>query len=129
MFQPLAPEEIPNLRESRRGRISYPIMKSFMESNEKAVQFNPPPTIKQSKSGLAALLKFYVNRHELPIEVIFRGGKLYLVRTDVDDNGEFDPNWKFQRKTREDGDSITPPQAPMTPSEALRHVQEGAIKD
>jgi hypothetical protein len=86
MFIDVSPEDIPNLIEGRRGRVSYPLIKGFLESGKKAAQLDRAG-IKQSVGQLNMCLNSYLKNHKLPIKIIIRSGELYFLRTDVDSNG------------------------------------------
>lgn len=85
-FIEVDPKEIPNVRESHRGRVSYPILKSFLETNKPLVQLDRTG-IQQSLQGLTSCLNSYIRNHDLPIKMFTRKGEIYLMRTDLDDNG------------------------------------------
>lgn len=85
-FIPVDPEEVPNLREGRRGRVSYPILKAFLESNMPLARLDRTG-MAQSLQALSMTLNQYVRTHDLPIQMFTRSGEIYLARTDVDDNG------------------------------------------
>jgi hypothetical protein len=86
-FIDVDPKEIPNLREGRRGKVSYPILKSFLETNKVLVMMDRAG-MKQSVQSLTMALNTYIRNHDLPIKIFQRSGELYLMRTDVDDNGD-----------------------------------------
>lgn len=85
-FIPVAPEDVPNLREGRRGRVSYPILKSFLETNVPLAQLDRTGMV-QSAQSLNMCLNQYIRNHDLPIEMFTRSGEIYLARTDVDEEG------------------------------------------
>lgn len=80
-------------REGRRGRVSYPIIKSFMELNIVVVKIDPASTTK-NPAYLRSLLTSYVRSHQLPIRIFSQEGALHLARLDIDANGNIDPNWR-----------------------------------
>jgi hypothetical protein len=93
-FIPVEPDEIDNLRDGRRGRVSYPILKSFLETGLPLAKLDRTG-IQQSLMSLTSSLNAYVRNHELPIKIFQRRGELYLMRLDLDPNGEprpWDPN-------------------------------------
>lgn len=87
---PVDPNEIPNLREAHRGRVSYPILKTFLETGFVAGQVDRTG-IQQSLQGLNSSLNAYIKSHGLPIKLINRGGQIYLIRLDTDDDGNVGP--------------------------------------
>ena len=84
-FIPISPEEIDsiNLREGHRGRVSYPILKSFMETGEAMAQLDRTG-VQQSLQSLSSSLGAYIRSHELPIKLFTRRGQIFLARTDID---------------------------------------------
>lgn len=85
-FIPVAPEDVPNLREGRRGRVSYPILKAFLESDMPLAKLDRTG-MSQSLQALSMTLNQYVRTHDLPIQMFTRSGEIYLARTDVDEDG------------------------------------------
>lgn len=84
-FIPVSPEEIDsiNLREGHRGRVSYPILKSFMELGEPMCQLDRTG-MQQSLQSLSSSLGAYIRSHNLPIKLFMRRGQIFLARTDID---------------------------------------------
>jgi hypothetical protein len=108
-FIPVKPEDIPNFRESHRGRVSYPILKAFLETGEVLVQVDREG-VQQSLQGLNSSLGAYIKSHNLPIKLFNRGGELYLMRTDTDDEGDVLPlNLNNYGRVKEDV-GISPPE-------------------
>lgn len=87
------PEEVDNTRSAHRGRVSYPIIKGFLETEFQIAEVQPGDT-KRKVGTLAILLRSYIGTHSLPITVISRSGRLYLMRLDIDDKGKAIPDWK-----------------------------------
>jgi hypothetical protein len=82
-FIDVDPNEIPNLRDGRRGRVSYPILKSFMETGKVLAKLDRTG-IQQSLQSLNSSLGAYIRSHNLPLRVFNRQGEIYLARTDTD---------------------------------------------
>lgn len=95
-FVDVDPEEIPNHREGRRGRVSYPILKSFLETN-KYVAMLDRTGMQQSLQSLYSSLRAYIVSHELPIKIFSRQGQIYLMRLDIDEEGNFIEGWQLER--------------------------------
>ena len=74
-----------------RGRVSYPILKMFLETEEYCVRLDRTD-MQQSLMSLTSCLSSYVERHKMPIKVFTSGGELYLMRTDIDKEGNPIPN-------------------------------------
>jgi len=83
-FIEVDPNEVPNFRESRRGRVSYPILKSFLETGKPLVQLDRTG-VQQSLQSLNSSLGAYIRNHNLPIKLFTRRGEIYLARTDIDE--------------------------------------------
>ncbi len=99
-FIEIDPSNIPTHREGRRGRVSYPLLKSFLESHFKCAKldltgFNKNPTY------LRSVLYAYIGTHKLPIKIFSATGDLYLMRLDMDDDGNVDPDWSVEEKGTE----------------------------
>lgn len=94
-FIQVDPNEIDNLRQSRRGRVSYPILKSFLETNFYIAEMDLTG-VQQSKQALTSSLTAYIRNHGLPIKMFHRGGKIYLARLDIDEKGNAIPDWQEQ---------------------------------
>jgi|SRR5882757_8569662 len=110
-FIDVAPEEIPNFRESHRGRVSYPILKSFLESNKALAQLDRTG-MQQGLQSLNSCLNSYIRNHDLPIKMFTRRGEIYLARTDVDENGTIVPR------------NLTPGELPKTIHEPLLEAED-----
>lgn len=86
------PEEIPNFREGRRGRVSFPILKMFLESG-KYVAMLDRTGIDRTLNSLQAGLSGYVKAHNLPIKIMTRNGQIYLLRLDINEDGSPNEEW------------------------------------
>jgi len=85
-FIDVDPAEINNYVGGRRGRVSYPILKSFMETGKTLVKLDRTG-VQQNLQALTSSLNAYVKSHNLPVKIFQRGGELYLLRTDTNDQG------------------------------------------
>jgi hypothetical protein len=85
-------EDINNVADTRRGRVSYPILKGFMETGFQVAEVDLAGTGRKAQD-LVLLLKPYINNHKLPIKAIVRRSRLYLIRLDKDEEGEAIPDW------------------------------------
>lgn len=86
-FVEVDPSEISNFVGGRRGRVSYPILKSFMETGMTLVKLDRTG-IQQNLQSLTSSLNAYVKSHNLPVKIFQRQGELYLMRLDTDDAGK-----------------------------------------
>ena len=84
-FIQVSPEDIDvlNFRESHRGRVSYPILKSFLETGMELAQLDRTG-MQQSLQSLTSALGSYIRSHELPIKLFMRRGEIFFARTDID---------------------------------------------
>jgi hypothetical protein len=89
-FVPVDPDEVPNFRESHRGRVSYPILKSFLETGMVLVKLDRTG-IQQSLQSLNSSLGAYIRNHGLPVKIFNRMGEIYLMRLDADEEGNVQP--------------------------------------
>jgi hypothetical protein len=87
-FLPVDPDEVPNFREGRRGRVSYPILKSFLETNLTVAKLDRTG-MQNSMQSLSSCLNSYIRSHDIPVRIFQRSGEMYLARTDIDENGNF----------------------------------------
>lgn len=86
MFIAVNPDEIPNVRYGRRGRISYPIVKGFLETGLPVAKLDRTK-MNYKIQNLQSTLNAYIRTHELPIKLVVRSGEIYLIRTDLDNEG------------------------------------------
>lgn len=93
MFTQVDPADLNTDRLGRRGRVSYPILKAFMEANIKCAKPNIDE-LGKNPAYLRSVLTSYINSHNLPIKLFSAGGVLHLMRTDLDNDGKpiEDPN-------------------------------------
>jgi hypothetical protein len=87
-FEAVDPQMIRNRSAGHRGRVSYPLLKSYMESNLPVAKLKMDG-IQQSLVALRSSLTAYIKSHDLPVYVFQRDGDLYLARYDmeVDEEG------------------------------------------
>lgn len=95
-FREVDPTEIPNMRESHRGRVSYPILKGFLETGFLTAELDRTG-MQQSYQSLYSSLSSYIRNHDMPIKLFSRKGELYLMRLDIDEEGNEIPNWREVR--------------------------------
>jgi len=97
-FIDVDPKDINTNREGRRGRVSYPILKTFLETRKKCVIIDRTG-MQQSFQALYSMLGSYIKSHNLPIKLFSSRGDLYLMRLDIDDEGKEIPDWKKSATT------------------------------
>jgi hypothetical protein len=111
-FKEVDPTDIPNIRDSRRGRVSYPILKSFLETGMVAAQLDRTG-MQQSLQSLNSSLTNYIKSHSLPIKIINRRGEIYLIRTDLDDYGNPIPDVEVKLETEKEIKFVTDDEVAM----------------
>ncbi len=116
-FKQVQPENIDNIRSEYRGRVSYPILRGFLETNIFLAELDPVG-IQTSISTLASSLNAYIRTHDLPIRMFRRKGVVYLMRLDIDENGQKIPNWQKNKDVDTESPAID-----ITPEVIDEHVQ------
>jgi hypothetical protein len=86
-------EDLEGQREGSRGRVSYPIVKGFMETGYRIAEVDLGE-IKRKPFQLQQLLKSYIDTHDMPIKVAIRKNRLFMIRLDIDDAGNPIPDWQ-----------------------------------
>lgn len=89
-FVDIDPKDIDTTRLGRRGRVSYPIIKAFLERNSKVSKLDLTGLDKNA-TYLRSVLGAYVKSHNLPIRVFSAGGDLHMMRLDLDNDGNAIP--------------------------------------
>ncbi len=118
-FEQIDPEEINNLRQGRRGRVSYPILKGFLETNFFLAKLDRTG-VQQSMQALTSSLGAYIRSHEMPIKLFQRTGEIYLMRLDIDENGDPIENWLEKKEEDATGTPV-----PITAVEVKkRYIEE-----
>lgn len=108
---PIDPALFPEFREGRRGRVSYPLLKTFLETSTPLVMLDRTG-MQQSLQSLTSSLGAYIRSHNLPIKLLTRSGQIYLARTDVD------PETKKVKETKSIDEYRIPPEAAYTATTA-----------
>ncbi|MCK9570572.1 hypothetical protein M0R72_16610 [Candidatus Pacearchaeota archaeon] len=92
-FIQVSPDDIPNFREPRKGRVSYPILKAFLDSGMVLARMDREG-IQRSVTGLSAGLTAYIKSHDLPVKLFVRDGEIHLLRLDLNDDGTPNPDYQ-----------------------------------
>lgn len=98
------PNEIKNVLAGSRGRVSYPILKGFMETGLYLAEADVSDT-GRTPSSMAGLLKMYIDRHNIPVKPFVRDGALLLMRLDIDEEGNAIDDWDAAEDAPEDDDA------------------------
>jgi hypothetical protein len=108
-FEEVNPHDMPTHREGRRGRVSYPIIKSFLETGMVLAKLDRTG-MQQSFQSLYSCLNSYARNHEIPVKIFSRSGELYLMRLDfeVDKDGNKIPveDWQEQGQASEGREGV-----------------------
>ncbi len=84
-FVDIDPKDIDTQRLGRRGRVSYPIIKAFMERNTKLSKLDLDG-LDKNPAYLRSVLSAYIKTHNLPIRIFAAAGDLHLMRLDLDND-------------------------------------------
>jgi hypothetical protein len=99
-FVAVDPADIPTERLGRRGRVSYPLIKSFMEMNIKVAKLDPEG-LNKNQAYLRSVLGAYIKSHSLPIKIFAAGGDLHLMRLDLNNDNTPIPDYQPEMATTE----------------------------
>lgn len=117
-FKEVDPTAIPNIREPHRGRVSYPILKGFLETGMFVAELDRTG-MQQTLQSLYSSLNAYIRNHKMPIKMFSRKGEIYLMRLDIDENG--DPIEDWERKKDVDPNVVA---VAITKEEVARRFEE-----
>lgn len=92
-FVEVDPDEIDNTVATHRGRVSYPLLKQFLESGLFIAKLDRTG-MQQSYQSLYSSVSGYIRRHNLPIKMFSRAGDVYFMRIDIDKHGNKIPGWE-----------------------------------
>ncbi len=100
-FIDIDPKDIDTARMGRRGRVSYPILKAFMERQKKVCKLDLTGLAK-NPSYLRSVLGSYITTHQMPIKIFSANGELHLMRLDLD-NDDNPVEWTPEMAATEGG--------------------------
>lgn len=129
-FREVDPATVDTQREGRRGRVSYPLLKSFLERNIKMAELDLTG-LNKNPAYLRSVLTTYIRSHTLPIKLFQAGGKMYLMRLDIDNQGS-KIDWKPDAEEATEGAGglmrdMEPKPIDDTEVEARFHEEKGRI--
>ena len=84
-FIDIDPKDIDTARLGRRGRVSYPIIKAFMERNVKLSRLDVSD-LGKNPTYLRSVLDAYTKSHKMPIRIFSAGGDIHMMRLDLDND-------------------------------------------
>lgn len=93
MFTEVDPADLETNRLGRRGRVSYPLIKSFMEAGIKLAKLNMAD-LDKNPQYLRSVLTSYIKNHDLPIKLFAMQGDIHLMRLDIDNDGNPIEDWR-----------------------------------
>ena len=96
-FIEIDPNEVSDAIRTHRGRVSYPILKGFLETGFFVVMLDRTG-MQQSLQALQSSLRAYTLNHKMPVKVFTRKGEVYLMRLDIDKDGNEIENWREMGK-------------------------------
>ena len=99
-FVDIDPADIDTSRSGRRGRVSYPIIKAFMERNSKVSQLDLTG-LNKNPTYLRSVLTAYVRSHNMPIKIFAADGILHMMRLDLENDGTPIEGWTPEMLTTE----------------------------
>ena len=124
-FVQVDPADIDTSRLGRRGRVSYPIIKGFMEANIKCAKLDMEG-LDKNPQYLRSVLTSYINNHNMPIKIFSAQGELHMMRLDLDNDGNPLEAWEQELTTTEGAAGherdLTP--MPITPDEVNKRFAE-----
>ncbi len=86
-FTDIDPKDIDTTRLGRRGRVSYPIIKAFMERQSKVSKLDLSD-LDKNPAYVRSVLSAYVKSHNMPIQIFSAGGDLHMMRLDLDNDNK-----------------------------------------
>jgi hypothetical protein len=98
-FVQIDPSELEDGEFVHRGRVSYPICKGFLETGFYVAKVDRTG-MQQSAQSLSMSLRSYIKNHKLPIKMFQRKGDIYLMRLDIDSEGNSVEDWDEESKAR-----------------------------
>lgn len=117
-FNEVSAADIKNLRAPHRGRVSYPILKGFLETDMFLATLDRTG-MQQSTQSLYSSLGAYIRSHDMPIRLFQRQGDMYLMRLDIDENGNEIPDWREARDIDTEFKAL-----PITTEEVAQRFEE-----
>lgn len=92
-IEPVDPDELPEgTRKGSRGRVSGPILNMFLDA--RTADGKPVFCARLDRTGLTRNLiglrtglGGYIKKHDLPIKLFQKHKELYMMRTDIDKDG------------------------------------------
>ena len=129
-FVAVDPSTIGTDRLGRRGRVSYPLIKGFLEANIKLAKLDLAG-LEKNPEYLRSVLNSYIKNHKLPVKIFSAQGEMYLMRLDIDNDGKPIENWQAQETATEGAAGLlrNVPAMPITAAEVDRrfNAEKGQV--
>jgi len=96
-FERVKEDEVVATQRKMQGKVSYPLLKAFIEANMHMAKVSSEELAKEFKrkpGNLAMTLRQYARKHEMPVDVVVRNNTLYFIRLDIDKEGQKIEDWK-----------------------------------
>ncbi len=122
-FVDIDPKDIDTARIGRRGRVSYPILKAFLERDTKVSKLDLTG-LDKNPTYLRSVLDAYAKSHKMPIKVFSANGEIHLMRLDLDNANKPIKNWEEALETTEGAAGLERDLEP-TPLNAEEVVKRG----
>jgi hypothetical protein len=117
-FIPVDPTELEDVVSTHRGRVSYPLVKAFLESGHFMAKLDRTG-MQQSYQALYSSVSSYIRRHHVPIKMFSRDGQTYFMRLDVDADGNPIPDWEEREILQQIDEAVD-----LTDDLIDKHMQE-----
>jgi len=117
-FIKVDPSEVDNIRRGRRGRVSYPILKGFLETGHFIAKLDTTG-MQQSQQSLYSAVGAYIRNPKMPIKIFSRAGDLHMMRLDIDPDGKKVEDWQTKDLMEQVGNA-----EPINPTEVDKRFKE-----
>ena len=124
-FVDINPADIDTTRSGRRGRVSYPIVKAFMERQTKVSKLDLTG-LHKNPTYLRSVLTAYCKSHDMPIKLFAANGELHMMRLDLDNDNQPIPGWKPEMLTTEGNAGLEQdlPSVPLNAEEVNKRFEQ-----
>ncbi len=117
---PVNPADLDTTRLGRRGRISYPLLKQFLEMNQKLCKIDMTG-LDKNPAYLRSVLQSYITSHNLPIKIFSVHGDLHLMKLDEEEVAEIADGGRATEGTG--GPLRNEPAVPLTKGEVQKRFR------
>jgi hypothetical protein len=121
-FVPIDPKDIDLTTGGRRGRVSYPLLKEFLETGVYCARLDRTG-MQQSLQSLNSSLNAYIRGHKMPIKLFNRGGEIHFIRLDINPDGSQNKDWNPDLGMLNSETGIKMGSTPINPAEVKRRFE------